>query len=79
VNDPPLGRIFRNAASWPRESYLGIDLPNFKVTMRFYFSAVRYFGKQNTPLNLLSTKTMLVTAIELILVFGSSVELIWLR
>ena len=47
--------------------------------MRFYFSAIRYFGKQNTLLTLLSTKTMLVAAIELILVFGSSVELIWLR
>jgi hypothetical protein len=39
--------------------------------MRFYFSALRYFGKQNTLLNLLSTKPMLVVAIELIPVFGS--------
>jgi len=29
------------------------------------------FGKQNSLLNLLSTKTLLVVATELILVFGS--------
>ena len=42
---------------------MGINLPNCKVTVRFYFPNRKIFRKSDTQLNLLYTRIMLVLSI----------------
>ena len=58
---------------------MGINLPNCKVTARFYFPNRKIFRNSDTQLNLLYTRIMFVIVIELILAFRTqeSIKLVY--